>query len=310
MISFIPRPRRKRQIRVQAVFLSLLLSSIGISMSFAEDPPGTKSKTVPKELLAYIDNQEIDESSGLARSNRHANVLWTHNDSGDEPRIFAIDERGHCQCEIQVSKVQPADWEDMTSFRIHNDNYLAIADTGNNQLTRRTCRIHVIREPELSAKKVEQIAEIPFIFENGPLDCEALAYDSIGKQFLLASKNLKFRTGIYGLPWPESKEEKNKKGPRIARLLGHIPIPFVTSMDMSPDGRHLTFLSFFHAAEYTLPDDAGWRQSFLTSPSMTTLPGRSQGEAICYSPDGKCYFLTSERLPTPLLKVPLKGAAH
>jgi hypothetical protein len=280
------------------------------NMSFAEDPPKTNIEAVPKELLGYIDNPEINESSGLARSNLHDHVLWTHNDSGDKARLFAINDHGKCQCEIRLRGIHPIDWEDITSFQIDNTSYLAVADTGNNQLTKRTCRVHILREPQLTDKEVELFAEIPFVFEDGPHDCESLAYDPMARQFLLASKNLKFRTGIYSIPWPETANTVQPKGARTARLLGHIPIPFVTSMDMAPDGRRLTFLSFFHAAEYTLPINAGWKQSFLTTPTMTTLPGRSQGESICYSTDGSCYFLTSERLPTPLLKVPLKGAGR
>jgi hypothetical protein len=36
------------------------------------------------------------------------------------------------------------------------------------------------------------------------------------------------------------------------------------------------------------------------------MPRRRQGESICYGPDGKTLYLTSEQLPTPLWEVPVE----
>jgi hypothetical protein len=41
-----------------------------------------------------IEAEEIAESSGLVGSRQHAGVFWTHNDSGDASRIFAITAEG------------------------------------------------------------------------------------------------------------------------------------------------------------------------------------------------------------------------
>ena len=44
--------------------------------------------------LGLINNDSLNEVSGLAASRKNSNVLWTHNDSGDENRVFAIDANG------------------------------------------------------------------------------------------------------------------------------------------------------------------------------------------------------------------------
>ena len=41
--------------------------------------------------VGSVDSRDVNEASGLAASRIHANVLYTHNDGGDSPRIFAID---------------------------------------------------------------------------------------------------------------------------------------------------------------------------------------------------------------------------
>lgn len=42
------------------------------------------------ERTGSLHNEAIDEASGLAASWRHEDLLWVHNDSGDEPRLFLM----------------------------------------------------------------------------------------------------------------------------------------------------------------------------------------------------------------------------
>src|SRR5689334_10296886 len=45
-------------------------------------------------VTGKIESAEIKESSGLAASKCQPDVFWTHNDSGDEAFIFAVDKKG------------------------------------------------------------------------------------------------------------------------------------------------------------------------------------------------------------------------
>ena len=55
----------------------------------------------------------LRESSGVAASRAHAGVLWTHNDSGDGPYLYATDLRGHDRGFLLVPGAEATDWEDM-----------------------------------------------------------------------------------------------------------------------------------------------------------------------------------------------------
>ena len=46
------------------------------------------------QQVGTVDHLPIDEMSGLVKSAQFDNVWWVHNDSGDEPRLFAIDSTG------------------------------------------------------------------------------------------------------------------------------------------------------------------------------------------------------------------------
>ena len=66
-----------------AIVLSLAEGSALAATSFSS---GTQTGT--------IQNSSINEASGIAASRMNANVLWTHNDSGDSARVFAMTAAG------------------------------------------------------------------------------------------------------------------------------------------------------------------------------------------------------------------------
>lgn len=54
-------------------------------------PPGCACTYGSPSPEATVANADARELSGLAASRAHANVFWTHNDSGDSARLFATD---------------------------------------------------------------------------------------------------------------------------------------------------------------------------------------------------------------------------
>ena len=76
-----------------------------------------------------LQSDAISESSGLVASRTHDGVFWTHNDSGDAPRIFAIDRSGALLAEVVVEGARNRDWEDIA---IDDTGHLFLADIGNN----------------------------------------------------------------------------------------------------------------------------------------------------------------------------------
>lgn len=278
--------------------------------SLAADPPSANPQEGtghPPEWLADLDDRRISESSGLASSYRQHDLLWTHNDSGDAPRLFAVNLAGHCLGAFPLRNARAIDWEDLASFELDGKPYLAVADTGNNQRRRKECQIYVIPEPRVGDR--ETVARtIRFRYPDEPQDCEALAYDASSRMFLLASKVFGFRTRIYGLAWPsEAPGGPGDQEVRTVEPLGVVPIPLVTAMDVARDHRHVALLSLFHVFEFPRNEGDGWKQAFLRVPKTFTVPTRHQGESLCYAADGKSVFLTSERLPTPLLQVRVPG---
>jgi hypothetical protein len=84
----------------------------------------------------------IDESSGIAIDSD--GIIWTHDDSGGQNKIFAVTETGSLIRTIEIKGQTNIDWEELTR---DSDGNIYIGDFGNNSNNRTNLRIHVIPDP-------------------------------------------------------------------------------------------------------------------------------------------------------------------
>lgn len=277
-----------------------------LACQVAKTEDGAANNSRPAESptaqqLAILANADILESSGLAASRATPNVFWTHNDSGDGPRLFAFDESGQDLGVVSLAGITAIDWEDIASFRRDNQGWLLVADVGDNTRRRETCQLHLLPEPALHKRTATVHTTINFRYEGSPKDCEAVGIDGSSNTVLLATKAT-FRPEIFVLQLPPAPTERVL----VARLITTISVPFATALDVSPDGRRAIVLTYADAYEFQRREYESWADAFKRQPQVIKMPARRQGESICYAPDGRSLFLTSEKQPTPLWKVQRK----
>ena len=247
-----------------------------------------------------ITSRKINESSGLAFSTKVGNLLWTHNDSGDKPRFFAIDLRGKVKGEFRLAGANAIDWEDMCSFKMNDTDYLLFADVGDNDFKRKEYTLYLVEEP-LVEGNVSSVDAVPvsrtlsFTYEDGPHNCEAVAVDGEAQTAYLISKDWGWQCHVYALSLRIGAYP-------VAKKIADIGFPLVTAMDMYRDGSRMVVLTYGDAYEYTCAD-GDWAKAFLNDPHIIPMPKRKQGEAICYGPDPRTFYLTSEKIPAPLWEV-------
>ncbi len=331
--------------RMTSLALCIFLATMGLAprllaQGTAAQP--TKRADRPQVvLLGYCDDQQIDESSGIAASTLRDGLLWTHNDSGDKPRLFAIDYRGRRLGVVKIRGATADDWEDMGSFRDLGTSYLFVADVGDNQRRRAQCAIYVLPEPAKPSQdtSIDQVETIKFRYADGPRDCEAVAFDPRDRQFLLIDKpaaspadGQPAQHAVYRLPWSgfHAGERPLKIAKRIAtvslppavsptnsasissastKLLGRFAnralsaATRVTAMDISQDGQRLMAVTYLGGYEFSRKDGEPWTSALARSPHILGLPVRVQGEAVCYGPNGRDLFLSSEKRPWPVYQI-------
>lgn len=111
-------------------------------------------------LQATFQSPRVVESSGVAVSRAHPGVLWTHNDSGDGPYVYATDLHGTDRGALLIPGAQAVDWEDMalgpcpSPFvlqphpKVVAATCLYLADTGDNLEVRSFVTVYAIPEPD------------------------------------------------------------------------------------------------------------------------------------------------------------------
>ena len=76
------------------------------------DPEGTPAaRHIMPVLAGRLENRDIDEASGIVRSQRSDNLFWVINDSG-KARLHPIDNRGRRLGRVKVDDAKLSDWED------------------------------------------------------------------------------------------------------------------------------------------------------------------------------------------------------
>lgn len=277
-----------------------------------------KAMTDEFRSLGSVSDPQINESSGIAASRNHPGHVWVHNDSGDQPRLFLLNPRAQLIAIVAIESAEATDWEDMCSFRLDDTNYLLVGDIGDNNRKRDGdgkpfCRLYLLKEPKVPRSNglptvpwnVQSM--IDFEFEDGPHDCEGLAFDAQRKEVLLITKTSPGKSGLYSLSIDFRRSSQRTTAKRIASPF----VPFATCMDVSPDGRQLIVGSMFSGMLVRRSQNESWKDAFshLADASQTVdLPQRKQGETVCFDPSGKWLYLNSEGKKQPLWIVPVPQA--
>jgi hypothetical protein len=289
----------------------LAVAAAGGAGTATTSAPSTSPATQPTPIrygegrrIAVLANRRINESSGVAVGRLNAGVFWTHNDSGGGAYLYAFNAKGENLATCRVTGAGNRDWEDIASARIGTRAMLIIGDFGDNARRRKYASLILVREPELDATKrnatlaAKAEMEIRYRYAGGPADCEAVAYCPVTRQVLLATKRT-LGSDVYALALPAKAPAQTLVLKPIARL----PLPAVTGMDISPDGQRAIVLTYGPAYQVVRRKGETWAKALARPPRVVPLPRRRQGEAICYGPDGRTLYLTSEKLPTPLIEV-------
>ena len=151
------------------------------------------------------------ESSGLASSRERSGVYWTHNDSGDGPRVYAFDSSGAPLRTFEVADAQAVDWEDMDAGpcplvgpRGPYPRCLYLADFGDNNRARDTLTVYVVAEPDLQASPdtLPLLGRLRFRYPDEPHDAELLAV-SPGGDLVVVTKGRTRSVLLFTLPAPD-----------------------------------------------------------------------------------------------------------
>lgn len=226
----------------------------------------------------------LHESSGLAWLN---DTLWTLNDSGNEPRLYAIDVRGNL-LESRTTTNTNIDWEDMT---VAHGN-LIVADMGNNYGTRKNL---YLLEIQLNNGSANTLDSIPFYYpeqENfntqqaTPFDAEGIIF--IDDQLIVFTKNRStLTTEIY----------KVSKATEAAEKIGSVDVgSLITGADYQEQSKTLALTGYEKNGKqylYVVNDFSLSKLSNIEIQQYRLDLDKAQVEAVSIV-DNKTFWITSE----------------
>lgn len=288
------------------------------------DPARQLSPAPYKDAVrcGLISSPGLKEISGLAVSQKTPNLLWVINDSNNPPVVYGLSTQGVMLKTYEVAGAKNRDWEDLAGFHYRGEDFLIIADVGDNWSNRLFNTLYCVKEPapDTQSNGVLQLEwEMKFKYEHGPLDCEAVAVDATNQRIYLLSKrkavpvlyelplDMPCKKSMYtaravakirNIPGPSPEDQRQKYGKYRSRP---------TAMDISADGNALYILTYKHAYVYSRTPDQTWDLVLSNPPQQILLPAPShtmvQREALGLDQTSGKIFITSEKSLAPIYVV-------
>jgi hypothetical protein len=243
------------------------------------------------EALGELKGVNINEASGLAVSNVHPAVLYTHNDSGGDPEVFMIDTLGQYQGKIILEGVKNKDWEDIAvgPGEYPDSSYIYVGDIGDNDGKREKIQVYRFPEPTKIQEALSiKPQKINLVYPDGPRDAETLIVDPwTGDIFVLSKRdtsNILYRAPAEDLGKREVKMEKIMK----------LPITMAVAGDISADGKQIVIKNYWVVYYWLREEGESVPEALARKPLQLPYKPEPQGEAIAFSTNGDRFYTLSE----------------
>jgi hypothetical protein len=241
-----------------------------------------------------LQDPRIHESSGLALSRRHQGVLWTHNDSGDAPRLYAVGAEGRTVATLTLAGVDARDWEALAAGRDDRGRpALFVGDIGDNNGVWPDVSVYRVPEPARLLDVTVPAVRYRLRYPDGSHDAEALLVDPRSNRVYVATKDVA-GGGLYRAPAPLRPDRVN-----TLRRVARVP-PVITDGAFTPNGRGLVLRDYQAAYVYRTP---GRRAGSFE------LPLQFQGESLTFTADGRSVLAGSEGPESEVWRVPIPTTA-
>tara|TARA_B100000700_G_scaffold23847_2_gene23158 strand:- start:5058 stop:5918 length:861 start_codon:yes stop_codon:yes gene_type:complete len=255
------------------------------------------------KIIGKIENNIIEEASGLVESVENSNSLWTHNDGGDGPFLYLISSfDAKILKKISLVGIKNEDWEDLAigpSILGDTSTYIYLGDIGDNKKNKTIKKIHFFREPKIKdfdneLIEINDIKTISFYSEKKIENFETLMIDPNSKELFLIAKNKKKKQNIYKIDTENIEIDEIQKAKKYLTLNLKNLKGEITGGEISRNGQKCLIKTYKNVFLWERKKDEKWKNIWSQAPKILKYIPESQGEAICWSNDENAYFTLSE----------------
>lgn len=277
---------------------------------------------VHERTIPVHGRQDLTENSGLVMSTRQPGVIFTINDSGNEPVLFALDTTGANRGAWLLQGATNVDWEAIASGPCVGsasndsakiaDNCIYIADVGDNGAERTKVTIYRVHEP--TADSADRMSTIPaeslsFTYEDRPHDVEAMYVARDGSVNLITKRPLRTLLRhrrpslVFTIPagiW-RGRSTIAYRADSLGIVPGSAPNRVITDAALSADGQLLAVRTYWQVYIFAVDSITGRVTGFLPRAICNVAGlGERQGEGISWYLGGRQLLLSSEGRSQPL----------
>jgi hypothetical protein len=269
---------------IPTVLLTLLAA-----FAVAEPAAAKKADDVPAGTISQIHDERIKESSGLAASAQHPDLVYTVNDRGNHPMIYAVQvSTGDV---VGVTDISSLGVEDTESIAVDGEGTLWLGDLGDNDHQRDNISIVSFPEPGPGTHELVSAARYGVKLPDGPFDVEGMLVHPRTSEVFVVSKNRDGLGKIYRLP------ELTPGSSSTAEDLDVAAPQMVTDATFTHDGRKALLRTEDDVWVY---DATSWQPV-----ARLDTPKLRQGESITVEQGDQSVLLGSEGKNSPLVRIPL-----
>lgn len=263
-------------------------------------------------LRGKIQSPQIRELSGLAAVLGQKDKFWAINDSGNRPQLFALGGNGK-QLGATNLPLQNRDWEDLASFYYSGENWIAIAETGDNLERHSVSSIYIFKQPDLSdlPAQLKLFKRIDFRYPNGPRNVESMAISPDEGRIYFIAKDYS-APDIYTLPLDVVLSSKSgeifiaEKAGQLARLFSTKKDVWwersfaarilyePTAADISADNRTAVVANYRHVYLFKRQGSESWASAFSRKPEILSSHRMQQSEALAFAASSSEVIVSSE----------------
>jgi hypothetical protein len=303
-----PRTCHHRVVRWIKAATTALAIALLVPVPAAANAAGDSAR-----VLFRLQDDRIDEASGIGVGIASPGDVYVQNDSGDSARFFALNRTsGRTDAVYDVPGAVNIDWEDLAVARdAHGVPSVFLADIGDNQTDRDEVRIYRVDEPRVAPG--EHSTGRPDVwrlrYPDAPHNAETLAVSPHGAIYI-ATKSRAGHTEVYAVP-----PDPDPKRVQTLRHIGsfHIsrtsdgnqigaPWLLVTGGAIARDDRVFVLRTYTTAYVWRLVN-GDLAAALKTEPTSLLLPLQKVGEGITV--DGTDLLLDSEGRGSEVWSVPL-----
>jgi hypothetical protein len=262
-------------------------------------------------VMGRVQETELNEISGVVESRRAPGVFLVHNDSGDSPRLFAINLQGELLAELQLETVPILiDAEDIALGPAPGSGWFVyLGDTGNNfasmgvGIPRRKAVLHRFAEPELAAGwrgaqvPIRDVYPIVLTFPDGARDVEAFVIDPLSGDLFMIGKQFDGRSQIFSASADTLAAGGGELRVELELVFGRGDLPgstMPTAAAISRDGRSIVIRTYSAAFLFRRQPGEALPAALRRTPRQLPTAREQQGEALGFAHDDAAFVTISE----------------